>query len=60
MILYPLPAIVGIIVWAFIFYTVDMEFKLGALGVMSLGALVFLGQSYRAKQWPFAADSANV
>ena len=53
MFLYPLPAIVGIIVWAFIFFSAEWQFIAGAVGVIAIGCLVFAIQSFQKKQWPF-------
>ena len=39
--LYPVPAIVGIIVWSFVFFSSDAKFIAGALGVIALGCLVY-------------------
>lgn len=57
MALYPLPVIVGIIVWAFIFLSARWQFMLGAVGVIAIGCLIFGLQSYRKKQWPFEMDN---
>ena len=54
MFLYPLPAIVGIIVWSFIFFSAEWKFMLSAMGVIAIGSLLFVLQSYQKKQWPFA------
>ena len=54
--LYPLPAIIGIIVWAFIFFSAEWQFILGALAVIALGCLIFTIQSYQKKSWPFASE----
>lgn len=53
MFLYPLPAIIGIIVWAFIFFSAEWQFIAGALGVIAAGVLIFVGQSAQSKAWPF-------
>ncbi|HLP50530.1 MAG TPA: amino acid permease [Chitinophagales bacterium] len=39
--LYPLPALIGIAVWVFIFCSADWPFTVGALGVIALGCLVY-------------------
>ncbi|HRG87578.1 MAG TPA: amino acid permease, partial [Chitinophagales bacterium] len=39
--LYPLPALIGIGVWVFIFFSADWIFIGGALGVIALGCLVY-------------------
>jgi len=53
MFLYPLPAVIGIIVWAFIFFSAEWQFILGALGVIAIGIILFMLQSYQKRQWPF-------
>ncbi|HLP22134.1 MAG TPA: amino acid permease [Chitinophagales bacterium] len=39
--LYPLPALIGIAVWVFIFCSAEWPFIVGALGVIALGCLVY-------------------
>ena len=39
--LYPLPAIVGIVVWLFIFFSAEWIYIAGALGVIAMGGLVY-------------------
>ena len=56
MFLYPLPAIVGILVWTFVFFSAEWPFIAGALGVIGVGVLIFMAQSYSNKKWPFAID----
>jgi amino acid transporter len=53
MLLYPLPAIIGIFVWAFIFFSAEWQFILGAVTVIAVGCLIFAVQSYQKKEWPF-------
>ena len=53
MFLYPLPAVIGIIVWAFIFFSAEWQFIAGALGVIAVGVLIFMLQSADKKAWPF-------
>jgi fructoselysine transporter len=54
--LYPLPALIGIIVWAFIFFSAEWQFIAGAAGVIAVGCLIFAIQSYQNKQWPFEIE----
>ena len=56
MLFYPLPAVIGIIVWAFIFFSAEWQFILGALAVIALGSLIFMLQSYQKKEWPFSGN----
>lgn len=51
--LYPLPAVIGIFVWAFIFLSAEWQFMLGAVSVIAIGCMIFGIQSYQNKQWPF-------
>ncbi len=41
MILFPLPAIIAILVWMFIFFSSGLPYILGALGVIASGVVVF-------------------
>lgn len=51
--LFPLPAIIGIIVWMFIFFSSGFYFILAALGVIALGVMVFLLRAKANREWPF-------
>lgn len=53
MFLYPIPAIVAIVVWAFIFKSAEWQFIFGALGVIVAGCILFLFKSNHNKEWPF-------
>ena len=39
--LYPLPALIGISVWLFIFYTAELQYKLFALGIILSGIALY-------------------
>ena len=39
--LYPLPPLVGITVWLFVFCSADLKYIFGALGIIALGVLMF-------------------
>jgi fructoselysine transporter len=66
--LYPLPVIVAIIVWLFVFVGIApaevtwggvhfrLYFQLAALGMMALGTVAFLLWSRSLKRWPFAQN----
>ena len=41
MILFPLPAIIAIVVWMFIFFSSGLPYILGALGVIASGVIVY-------------------
>ena len=51
--LYPLPALIGIVIWLFIFFSTDITFIMGALGVILSGIIIFLIKSKSEKSWPF-------
>jgi amino acid transporter len=52
--LYPLPSIVALIGWVFIFATTDWPIILLGLVTLLLGAIVFLIWSWYTERWPFA------
>jgi amino acid transporter len=52
--LYPLPALVALVGWIFIFSTSDLTFILYGLGTLGLGVLCFLVWSWQTRRWPFA------
>ncbi len=51
--LYPLPALIAILMWIGIFFSTGMYFALGGIIVMSIGVLVFLIRSYINGSRPF-------
>ena len=51
--LYPLPVLVALIGWLFIFATTGVQVMLFGLGVLALGVVSFLVWSVRVRQWPF-------
>ena len=53
--LYPLPSLVALAGWIFVFATSDVKVILFGLGTLLLGVLVFVLWSWRARRWPFAA-----
>jgi amino acid transporter len=52
--LYPLPALVALVGWIFVFVTADRRVLLFGLATLAAGIVVFLGWSKRAGKWPFA------
>ncbi|WP_369412408.1 APC family permease [Mucilaginibacter rivuli] len=40
--LFPIPAILGIIIWLFIMFTSDVKFIVGAIAIILLGAIVYV------------------
>lgn len=53
--LYPVPTIVALLGWSFIFLTTDVRVIGFGVGILALGVLCFLVWSRRARQWPFQA-----
>lgn len=52
--LYPLPVILAIAVWSYIFISTGWSFMVSGLTVIALGVVVFLLTANIRKQWPFA------
>lgn len=40
--LFPLPAILGIIIWLFIMFTSELKFIFGSIGIILLGAIIYV------------------
>lgn len=57
--LYPLPNLVALLGWLFVFATADMAMKLLGLGMAGLGVLFFLVWSWHTGRWPFAMPVAT-
>src|SRR5262245_9615524 len=53
--LYPLPSIIALIGWVFIFATSDLYIILFGLGTLVFGVAFFFVWSWRTTRWPFAA-----
>ncbi|HEY2786852.1 MAG TPA: APC family permease [Fimbriiglobus sp.] len=52
--LYPLPCVVALVGWLFLYFTSDLFYILVGLGTLCLGLIVFLLWSRLRKSWPFA------
>jgi amino acid transporter len=52
--LYPLPSIMALVGWVFIFATTDWPIVLLGLGTLALGVIFFLVWSWYTRRWPFA------
>jgi len=57
--LYPVPALVALAGWIFVFATTQLEVILFGVGVLALGCLTFLLWSWRTARWPFTLDTLN-
>jgi fructoselysine transporter len=51
--LYPLPVLLAIAVWLFVFFSTGLTFMLSGLTVIGLGIVAFLTSAGIRKQWPF-------
>jgi amino acid transporter len=54
--LYPIPALVALVGWIFVFVTTDIRVIGFGLGILALGIAGFLIWSQRLRQWPFATQ----
>ncbi|HEX5436928.1 MAG TPA: APC family permease [Gemmatimonadaceae bacterium] len=57
--LYPVPALVALVGWVFIFVTTDVRVILFGLGVLALGLLAFFAWSWQLRRWPFGVLRAR-
>jgi amino acid transporter len=57
--LYPVPALVALLGWIFVFATTQLRVIVFGLSVLALGCLVFLLWSRRTSRWPFALEQAT-
>jgi amino acid transporter len=57
--LYPVPALVALLGWIFVFATTQARVILFGIGVLLLGCVAFLLWSWRTQRWPFG-DAAEV
>jgi len=53
--IYPIPVLLAIGVWLFIFFSTGLTFMLSGLTVISLGIVAFLVSAGIRKQWPFGS-----
>jgi len=56
--LYPLPSLVGLLGWIFIFASTPLTVIAFGLGALLLGALCFGAWSWHGRTWPFEARRA--
>ncbi len=55
--LYPIPAVLAILGWVFVFATTEPRVILFGVGVLALGAVAFLLWSRTINQWPFGLEA---
>jgi amino acid transporter len=56
--LYPVPAVVALLGWIFVFATTQVQVILFGVGVLALGFVAFLLWSWRTSRWPFGLQEA--
>src|SRR2546423_9687912 len=56
--LYPVPALVALLGWIFVFATTQLQVILFGVGVLALGCVAFLLWSWSSKSWPFHLEEA--
>jgi amino acid transporter len=57
--LYPLPALVALAGWIFVFATTQVAVIVFGVGVLALGFVAFLLWSWNSKSWPFGVQAAT-
>jgi amino acid transporter len=55
--LYPIPALVALAGWIFVFATTELRVILFGIAVLAVGYLAFLLWSWRTARWPFAGEA---
>lgn len=58
--LYPIPAIIAILIWGYIFFSTGTKMMIGGLVVIGLGAVAFLLKSWRNRDWPFTREGKQI
>lgn len=57
--LYPLPNLLALAGWIFVFATTDWPVLLFGLGTLLLGVIFFFAWSWRYNRWPFTAQTSE-
>jgi amino acid transporter len=57
--LYPVPALVSLLGWIFLFATTQLQVMLFGVGMLVLGCVAFLLWSWRTARWPFLLGGAT-
>lgn len=57
--LYPLPSLIALVGWLFIYLTSDLQIILYSLAAMLIGIVCFLLWSKATERWPFSPVSVN-
>jgi amino acid transporter len=56
--LYPIPALVALLGWMFVFATTPLKVMAFGVGLLAVGCLTFLLWSWRTNRWPFQLAEA--
>jgi amino acid transporter len=56
--LYPVPALIALLGWVFVFVTTQPRVILFGVAVLALGGVAFLLWSWNIKKWPFGIAEA--
>jgi amino acid transporter len=56
--LYPVPALVAVLGWIFVFATTQVRVIFFGLGVLALGCVAFMLWSSKIRSWPFGLEDA--
>ena len=56
--LYPIPALLALLGWIFVFATTQFRVILFGVGVLALGCIVFMLWSSKTRRWPFSLEEA--
>ena len=51
--LFPVPAVLGIVIWMFIFFSSGWWYIMGAVGIIFIGVVIFLVRALGMGSWPF-------
>ena len=55
---YPLPAVVSLVGYSYVFLSLGVSFILFGVGTLLLGALVYLVIARRQREWPFGGGAS--
>ena len=58
--LYPVPALLAVLGWIFVFATTEFRVIVFGLGVLALGGVAFVLWSWNTKRWPFGLEGATL
>ncbi|MGI8400455.1 MAG: APC family permease [Gemmatimonadaceae bacterium] len=56
--LYPIPALLAVLGWIFVFATTELRVIAFGVGVLALGCVAFILWSWNTRRWPFGLEQA--